>query len=183
MDFERSTQARSWLFNEQSLYQCREKVVSERAFVRKADGSSKVRKFASGFGKRQATGLTTNSTTGRSQPPSYRSCDPVELIWDQSSLTSNEQTILVRFHAHQMSMLIGPTAILPSLVRSPTVLATAIMLFRRFYLSNSVLDFKPRRMAVAAAFLASKVEDQKVEVSLLSIGGDTFSNRCRAEDT
>jgi hypothetical protein len=183
MDFERSTQARSWLFDEKSLYQCREKVVRERAFVRKADGSSKVRKFASGFGKRQAAGLTIDSKSGGSQRYSCHSCEPVELIWDQSSLTSNEQIILVRFHAHQMSMLVGPTAILPSLVRSPTVLATAVMLFRRFYLSNSVLDFNPRRMAVAAAFLASKVEDQRVEVSLLRIGGDTFSNRCRAQDT
>jgi Cyclin, N-terminal domain len=180
MDFERSTQARSWLFDKKSLYQCREKVISDQASARKADGSPKVRKFASGFGKRQAAGSTTDSTTGGSRSPSHRSCEPVELIWDQSSLTSNEQAILVRFHAHQMSMLVGPTAILPSLVRGPTVLATAIMLFRRFYLSNSVLDFSPRRMAVAAAFLASKVEDQKVEVSLLSIGGDTFSNRCRS---
>jgi len=62
-------------------------------------------------------------------------------------------------------MLVGPHAILPSLVRSPEILATAVMFFRRFYLSNSVLDFAPRKIAVAAAFLAAKVEDQKVEVS------------------
>jgi cyclin H len=74
-------------------------------------------------------------------------------------------------------MLIGPQAILPSLVRSPTVLATAITFFRRFFLSNSILDFTPRRMAVAAAFLAAKVEDQKVEVSSNSF---LFINRWRA---
>jgi hypothetical protein len=58
-------------------------------------------------------------------------------------------------------------AVLNGLVRNSTILATAIMLFRRFYVSNSVLDYEPRRVAVAAAYLASKVEEQRVELSLL----------------
>lgn len=162
MDFHRSTQARSWLFDEQSLSQCREKIINERSLGRNPDGSSKVRKFASGFCRRQDS--TNDSATDGSGSSSI---DPHELSEPQTTLTSKEQGILVRFHAHQLTMLVGPAAILPSLVRRPTVLATAVMFFRRFYLSNSVLDFKPRRMAVAAAFLAAKVEDQKVEVSLL----------------
>jgi hypothetical protein len=167
MNFDSSTQARSWVFDEDTLAQCREKVISERSTARKADGSSKVRKFASGYHHCHDEDIKTYSTTNSPQSPSSGPCDLFEALWAGSTLSSNEQDVLVRFHAHQLTMLIGPAAILPSLVRSPTVLATAIVLLRRFYLSNSVLDFKPRKMAVAAAFLAAKIEEQKVEVSCL----------------
>ena len=131
-------------------------------------GSSKVRKFASGFRQRYIAVPISYSDTDLPKSTSNHSYGRCVPLVTQSNLTSKEQVILVRFHAHQITMLIGPTAILPSLVRDRTVLATAITFFRRFYLSNSILDFKPRRMAVAAAFRAAKVEDQRVEVSLLS---------------
>jgi hypothetical protein len=83
------------------------------------------------------------------------------------SLSVEEQETLVPFHAPQISQLVGPAAIFSGLVRNSTVLATAIMIFRRFYLSNSVLDFSPRRLAVAVAYLGSKLEDQRVELDLL----------------
>ena len=50
MEFERSTQARSWLFSEESLSHCREhraKVEASSSF-----GQPKVRKFACGFDRR-----------------------------------------------------------------------------------------------------------------------------------
>ncbi len=167
MNFEHSTHARSWLFDEDSLHHCREKVIRERMPEHAVDGGlSKVRKFASGFRQRYVAVPISHSDLSKSTSNDpFGRCVPTPT---QPNLTSKEQAILVRFHAHQITMLIGPTAILPSLVRDGTVLATAITFFRRFYLSNSILDFKPRRMAVAAAFLAAKVEDQRVEVSLLS---------------
>lgn len=168
MNFERSTHARSWIFDAQSLYQCREKAIYERASTCQIDGgSSKVRKFASGFNNRNDAASISRSGTQLPQSSSNNPYVRSAPLSTQAALTSNEEAILVRFHAHQITMLVGPSAILPSLVRDRTVLATAITFFRRFYLSNSILDFKPRRMAVAAAFLAAKVEDQRVEVSLL----------------
>lgn len=64
-----------------------------------------------------------------------------------------------------MQTLVGPTALLPELRTSVTVLSTAIMLFRRFYLSNSILYFNPRKMAAACALFAAKSEEEKIEVS------------------
>ena len=165
MDFERSTQSRSWLFDEQNLFECREMVTAERLLYRQVDGSAKVRNFASGFFRRHNNCNISNEVTSRATLDFINTYESTLL---KSLVTPNEQDILVRFHAHQLTMLIGPYALLPSLVRSSTVLATAIIFFRRFYLSNSILDFRPRRIAVAAAFLAAKVEEQKVQVSKFS---------------
>lgn len=70
----------------------------------------------------------------------------------------------MQFHAHQIQTLVGPYALLPELRRSQKVLSTAIILFRRFFLSNSVVEFNPRKIATAAAFFAAKVEEEKIEV-------------------
>lgn len=176
MDFDRSTQARSWIFDHGSLSSCRKTAVSGRSLAKRVDGTVKVRKGASGYARRHAGESLKDSSSESSESPQSAPLDPCTIFpqfWAQAALTSKEQDVLVRFHAHQITMLIGPDAILPQLVRPPTVLATAIMFFRRFYLSNSVLDFAPRRLAVAAAFLASKVEEQRVEVSF----GSAFCNR------
>jgi hypothetical protein len=43
------------------------------------------------------------------------------------------------------------------------------MIFRRFYLSNSVIDFHPRNVAAASALLAVKVDcENKLEVSFFN---------------
>ena len=152
MDFERSSQARSWLFDSSTLLQCREKALTD-----KPKGSSsldRVRRFASGFHRRHA------GTAENVDPPHTN-----RQVSSSSALTVEEQEMLVRFHAMQITQLIGPMAMLNGLVRNSAILATAVMLFRRFYMSNSVLDYEPRRIAVAAAYLASKVGEQRVEVS------------------
>ena len=155
MSFDRSTQSKSWMYSERDLVLCRKKATSERLDFRKQNGAARVRKFASGFRLHADTSRPSHQSALRkdnsvSSPP---------------SLCPLEQDVLVRFHAHQISMLIGPDAIFPSLIRSDDVYATAIMIFRRFYLSNSVLDFSPRRMSTAACFLASKLEENRIEVS------------------
>lgn len=142
MNFEGSTQARSWLFDEASLQACRLRALSfDQA---KVNG---VKKFASGFHHRKGD-------------------DKVEEIVQSRGLTPADQDSVLRFHAHQIQSLVGPNALLPDLRNSETVLSTAITYFRRFYLSNSILDIHPRKMAVACAFFASKVEEEKVEVSI-----------------
>ena len=73
----------------------------------------------------------------------------------------------MQFHAHQIQTLVGPYALLPELRRSQKVLSTAIILFRRFFLSNSVVEFNPRKIATASAFFAAKLEEEKIEVRCL----------------
>ena len=157
------------MFDESSLMECRRQasvsVAAEKSICLKPG----IRKFASGFGQRknqnsrkEQTDLNLNNcptidnfVSGNPQSRATQSLCPVD------------QEILVHFHSHQIQRLIGPNAIFPELRRSACTLSTAIMLFRRFYLSNSVIDFHPRNMAAASALLAVKVDcENKLEVSV-----------------
>jgi cyclin H len=155
-DFERSTQARNWTFDEESLEACRRQAVERPASATGGMkslqlGLSRPRKFASGFHRRYKESLESEPLV---DTPMY-------------TLSPTEQELLVRFHAHQIQSLVGPEALLPGLQTNESVTLTAIALFRRFYLSNSVAEIHPRHIAVASAFLASKVEEDRVEVSHL----------------
>ncbi len=85
-------------------------------------------------------------------------------------LTPAEEAALVSFYCSKIPLLIGPYALLPRCRRDAKVAATACLLFRRFYLSNSVMMHDPKSMLAAAAFLASKVEDCMILVGYLEIG-------------
>lgn len=150
MEFEKSSQAKSWIFSVKSLAECKRIAVSmdsELEAGNRADThcrmSNRVRKFASGFHKRGESGTT-----------------PLHL----PTPSLRHQEILVQFHAHQIQFLIGPNAVLYELRTSEHVLSTAIMFFRRFYMSNAVVEISPRKIAAACAFFAAKVEEEKVEV-------------------
>jgi Cyclin, N-terminal domain len=173
MDFDRSTQARSWLFDSITLLQCRQEAVDDQPTATETTRVARVRKFASGFHNSRHADDSLEHSRADFDPPVHSSCSTGEsslffesILRRKSPLSVQEQETLVRFHAHLLTMLVGPYAVFQGLVRSPSVLATAIVFFRRFYMSNSVLDFEPRKIAVAAAFLASKVEDSIIEVSL-----------------
>lgn len=117
------------------------------------ENKPRVRKFASGF---------------HSRFPNEREGYPVANEVPSSSiptLSPSDKETLVRFHAHQIQALVGPTALLSELCTSETVLSSAIMYFRRFYLSNCILDINPRKMAAACAFFAAKAEEERIDVS------------------
>ena len=148
MEYEKSSQAQFWMFDEQSLLQCR-----ARAAVVQSSTKKRARSFACGYRNRavgkQNVGCSLEEKSKRMMPL--------------------DQETLVHFHAHQIQRLVGPNAIFPELQRSSSVLSTAIMLFRKFYLSNSVVDFHPRIMAAASALLAVKVDCEPfLEVRLSS---------------
>jgi len=116
-------------------------------------------------------------------PVSYFACHPKErqqkidsmesaAIPDQSPsghpfLTPAEEAVLISFYASKLPRLIGPAASLHRLKRDSKVLATATMLYRRFFLSNSVMLHDPKAIMVAAAFLGSKTEDAMCDVRYL----------------
>jgi hypothetical protein len=157
MNFATSSQRKSWIFSEESLAACRDK-----ASRGSNDGahSSRVQKFASGFHARQVVDTCGNADT---------SCTNVSSATTKTDtkgpiLSIRDQETLVQFHAHQIQTLVGPYALLPELRRSQKVLSTAIALFRRFFLSNSVIECNPRKIAAAAALFAAKSEEEKIEV-------------------
>ena len=149
MNFSVSSQRKSWIFSQESINSCRERALSGE---RTKSSCLRPQKFASGFHARQVVTPQTKTAT----PTPSSSKKPILSIRDQETL--------VQFHAHQIQSLVGPYAILPELRRSQKVLSTAIILFRRFFLSNSVVEFNPRKIATAAAFFAAKVEEEKIEV-------------------
>jgi len=91
-------------------------------------------------------------------------------------LTPEEETLLVSFYASKIPSLIGPMAQLPRLRREPKIPATAAMLLRRFYLSNSVMIHDPKTIMVSAAFLAAKVEDAMTDVRYLEEGTNLMNS-------
>jgi cyclin H len=85
-------------------------------------------------------------------------------------LTPADESTLVSFYCSKIPLLIGPHAALPRCRRDAKVASTACALFRRFYLSNSVMAHDPKSMLAAAAFLAAKVEDCMISAACLEMG-------------
>jgi cyclin H len=151
IDFEMSSQAKCWMFNEGTLRDCRQDACNTNGVSSKAAGGKpRVRKFACGYHSRKATSTAT---------PNNRDTPPTTAF--SSKISPEDQETLIHFHAHQIQKLIGPNAIFPMLKRGASVLSTAIMLFRKFYLSNSVVDFHPRNIAAASALLAVKTDCER----------------------
>lgn len=151
VDFKMSSQAQYWMFNETTLNECRKEACSGSGVKsRTKGGKPRVRKFASGYHNRMSA--TTTPQNNEDVPP---------MTSLSSTISPEDQETLIHFHAHQIQKLIGPNAIFPMLKRGASVLSTAIMLFRKFYLSNSVIDFHPRNIAAASALLAVKTDCER----------------------
>jgi len=163
LDFDMSSQSKCWMYDEASLNECREQACDNNNTQQHSTrgtgrGSPRVRKFACGYynRKKSASTTTTTTTTATLSDPSC-------------TISQHDQEILVHFHAHQIQKLIGPNAVFPLLKRGSSVLSTAIMLFRKFYLSNSVIEFHPRNIAAASALLAVKTDcERNIPVSFTS---------------
>lgn len=101
---------------------------------------------------------------------SKRECPAGDESTTSSYLTSTEEQSLVKFYSSKIFSLVGQNAPHFKLKRDVKVASTAALLFRRFYLSNSVMVFDPKAIMVACAFLATKVEDVTVEIQNLEEG-------------
>ena len=148
VDFEMSSQAKYYMFDESSLRECRKQACTTKS--ESVRGKPKVRKFACGYHSRTKSSIATRNNGDNPLTTSLH-----------SNISPDDQETLIHFHAHQIQKLIGPNAIFPILKRGASVLSTAIMLFRKFYLSNSVIDFHPRNIAAASALLAVKTDCER----------------------
>ncbi|GKY90386.1 hypothetical protein MPSEU_000012600 [Mayamaea pseudoterrestris] len=97
-------------------------------------------------------------------------------------LNPEEETTLISFYIDKLPALIGPSAQVHRLRRDLKVTATAALLTRRFFLSNSVMMFDPKCVMVAAAFLAAKVEDVTADVRYLEQGTEALQAPVAAQD-
>lgn len=125
-----------------------------------------VKWFASGYAQRCLDGDNSNGMEV-DQDDEEQSADITWAGLPNPPLSPEEELLLVQFYSGKVPDLIGPAAVLSRLRRDVKVTATASALFRRFYLSNSVMTHDPKAMMVASAFLASKVEDATVDIRYL----------------
>ena len=161
MQYSTSSQAKSWIFSSESLAECKRRALSCDLKNDRRDlktSVSQVRKFASGFHRREEFNANPD-------------------LFSPSTILIHEHDTMIQFHAHQIQFLIGPNAILYDLRTSEKVLSTAIMYFRRFYLSNSIIEISPRKIAAACAFFSAKVEEEKVEVSWNAVAHHGFTGQ------
>jgi cyclin H len=166
-DYEASSQLKSWLYTPYHLEKCRERANREaRVFLAQphdetADGGDAkppppVNSFAAGFAHRK-------------EPMNSEDGGPAQSADGHPFLTPQEEELLVAFYASKLPSLIGPMAQVPRLRRDVKVTATSSLLFRRFFLSNSIMIHDPKAVMVAAAFLGSKVEDATSDVRIKSV--------------
>ena len=107
--------------------------------------------------------------------PNYGPIQTSKARGSNALLTPSDETLLLSFYCSKIPLLIGPHATLPRCKRDAKVAATACLLFRRFYLSNSVMIHDPKTMLAAAAFLAAKVEDCMLDVRYIEMGTKEMS--------
>jgi cyclin H len=96
-------------------------------------------------------------------------------------LNPEEEEILVSFYVSKLPSLVGPQAPIVRCRRESKVAATAAILTRRFFLSNSVMIHDPKSIMVAAAFLAAKVEDATMDIRYLE-EGTAYMNSAVSKD-
>lgn len=171
-----SSQFNKWLFKtKDEISICRSKAnYKARVFIGEQlkkseqldDLLSATECFACGFSQRIGK--------GEEEKTNYAAKEPLTLEVDENKsfpfLTAQEELVLVNFYVSNLPNLIGPGAQVSRLRREPKVTATAALLLRRFFLSNSVMTFDPKAIMTAAAFLGSKVEDATADVRHLEEG-------------
>ena len=166
-----SSQLKSWLFTPESLDLCRSRANREgRKWLTKVATSEE---GSNGGNISEETKLTHVSCFARNFQ-SEQDKDEDDGPWQSPSsnpyLNPDEEANLVSFYVSKLPSLIGPQAQVPRLRRESKVPATAALLLRRFYLSNSVMVYDPKAVMVASAFLAAKVEDAMTEIKYLEEG-------------
>ena len=102
----------------------------------------------------------------------------VDVACELDFLISTEEQALIRFYSSKFFSLVGPNAQLSRLQKDVKVASTAALLFRKFFLVNSVLMYDPKAIMVAAVFLGSKVEDATVDVRVFMHVKSFHSNPC-----
>jgi len=173
-DFTESSQLHEWMFSSvEELEKCRAKANQQaREYLAKPPDvqeaskaslafSAPVYTAAKGYSKRQKKAPDTEDPT---------TAGPWKNAKEHPFITPNEEALLVAFYTSKVPMLIGPLAQVPRLRRESKVTATASMLLKRFFLSNSVMLHDPKAVMVAACFCATKIEDATADVRYLEDG-------------
>ncbi|KAF0713847.1 hypothetical protein AaE_011695 [Aphanomyces astaci] len=125
---------------------------------------------------------TTNATLDASDWNDSLEEVDVGVVDDPSIfLTDHEEAMVVDFYQVQVQNTCttvfktsdkvkvshDPSSSCFSLTRSSTAQAAAVLLFKRFYLSNSIMEFHPKYIGATCIYVAGKVEEQYISVETL----------------
>lgn len=112
-----------------------------------------VQRFAAGYATRQVSGIHNESSdeSESENDEKYWTSSPDR--GSQPLLSSDDEQLLIQFYSGKINYLIGPKADVPRLRRDVKVAATASLLFRRFYMSNSVMMYDPKAIMVAVSLV------------------------------
>ena len=108
--------------------------------------------------------------------------DTAETIVISASLSASDECLIVTFYARMIKELCGPKVKDSKLRRPDRVSAAANCFLRRFYLSNSVVDYDPLKIMVASIFLAGKAEDLMISSVALSKATKEMNKEVAVED-
>lgn len=176
MDYENSTHVRDWTFTTQQLEELRTRSNHEaQRFIQQVESAALDDHDDKGETAADSASPSIIEPQVQNFAKSYKHAstspyDPTSFQSNSSFITAQEEVLLLNFYASKLLPLIGPMATISRLKRDIKVSSTAALIFKRFYLSNSVLIFDPKVIMVASAFLASKVEDATVDVRYLEDG-------------
>ena len=121
-----------------------------------------VRQLANGVGRARIAGDSDIEEPPRCLVASYTSEAEIPLppVKGSKELSFAEETEAKRWYERQIFGVSGRRGRFPRLRRSPKVSCTAVILFKRFYLSQSIMEVDPVVMSLCCLFLASKIEDE-----------------------
>jgi cyclin H len=157
-----SSQLKSWLFTEEDLYLSRARAnrVARKYLTEKKKTTNGGDDDGCGVGGAKTTSSSANNPPVEcfardfhKKKEEYSKEDDGPWQTEASAdgggdgneyLTPEEECLLVSFYTSKIPSLIGPMAQVPRLRRESKVPATAAMLLRRFYLSNSVMIHDPK---------------------------------------
>lgn len=172
-DFAESSQLHSWMFTSSLLEECRAKanqIAREYLATKKKRAEEEGRSSSSSNNLPPVESFAHGYATNKERASEDFSGGPWNDESDHPFVTPEEEQLLVSFYTSKLPSLVGPQAQVLRLRRESKVTATAAMFLRRFYLSNSVMIHDPKAVMVAAAFLATKVEDATADVRYLEDG-------------
>ncbi|KAJ1454140.1 hypothetical protein M885DRAFT_618383 [Pelagophyceae sp. CCMP2097] len=126
-----------------------------------AESLAEVRAAASAIGSARAAAARAGEACALPPPPRCLLDEvPPHAAAESGALQAADEVQLLRWYQVQMQKLVGRGAAQKRLRRSHKVAATAIVLYKRFYLSHSVLECEPMEFALCCIFVAGKLEDE-----------------------
>lgn len=191
----RSTHLNNWIFTQEELILVRDlrtiksQTTSSKHHASRSGGNAAEKEGAAFLGRRQARSFAAlipkstlaipnvndwNDETDLKKAKDFAVEASKEAAFDTSLLPSlEEEKTLVEFYESKVQE--SCTQLFRT---SEKVKSSAIQLFKRFYLSNSVAEFHPKYLVPTVIYVAAKVEEQYISVETIAEHLKVYKSLC-----